>query len=515
MDQNEWKEWVLQAEEEYRMEAELGQPVRLKVRMKGDSTNGTNGNGGTPVDPDGDLQFAILSSGTAEIFGTELARDQEYEFQGRKVAVFSWTGCKLKISSHHHKKQPDNITLEEVDDGDHLNFCHLIVPPSLHVQGTPSAEYVAGETPMASYLNVHLALEEARADSLTSQGFVEDEHRMEGPRVLIVGPSDSGKTSLAKILLNYAIKEGRTPLFVDIDPGEASVTIPGSLSATPLVRPLDAEDEFSTTPLTSSTAPFVLYHGYPRPGEHQALYKAQVEKLAEVVGRKVAVDGEVRTSGLIIDTPSQFTESAGKELLQHTMRMLRVTVVLVIGDERLYSELSRNAARDALGVAVVRLAKSGGVVSRDAKYRKQSDHRAVREYFYGTRRSEISAYSTPVVFGEVNVRRVGEIPAYLTLGSDSHLSQTRMVRVDPGDVLLNSVLALTNVEAPMPGSGGAEGKAETKDADDEARVAMGKVEGFVVVSEVSEEKKRMAMLVPAPGRLPRRYYVMGGLKWRE
>ncbi|KAJ3050643.1 Cleavage polyadenylation factor subunit clp1, partial [Quaeritorhiza haematococci] len=42
----------------------------------------------------------------------------------------------------------------------------------------------------------------------------------EGPRVMIVGPADVGKTALSKILLNYAVKQGRKPLFVDIDPNE-------------------------------------------------------------------------------------------------------------------------------------------------------------------------------------------------------------------------------------------------------------------------------------------------------
>ncbi|KXS20132.1 Clp1-domain-containing protein [Gonapodya prolifera JEL478] len=390
------------------MEAEFGQPVYLK-----------------------------LTSGTAEVFGTELAKDTEYEFQGRKVAVFSWTGC------------------------------------TLMVKGTPITEYTAGETPMASYLNAHLALELVRADAHESQGY-DEEHRTEGPRVLIVGPSDSGKTSLTKILLNYAIKEGRSPLFVDIDPGEGTVTVPGSLSATPLVRPLDVEDEFSATPLTSSTAPFVVYHGYPRPGDHGALYKAQVGRLAEVVEKKVASDVDVRTSGFIINSPSQFTESLGKELMYHAIRALRASVILVIGDERLYSELSRNASKESHSVSVVKLAKSGGVVNRDAKFRKQLEHRAVREYFYGTKRSEISAYSTPIVFTEMNVRRVGEIAAYLTLGAESRLSQTRMVRVDPGDALLNSVLALTSVEAPPPGDKG-------EHMEDEDKIAVAAVAGFAVV----------------------------------
>ena len=36
----------------------------------------------------------------------------------------------------------------------------------------------------------------------------------------LVGPTDAGKSSLAKILLNYAVRMGVAPLLVDLDIGE-------------------------------------------------------------------------------------------------------------------------------------------------------------------------------------------------------------------------------------------------------------------------------------------------------
>ena len=63
---------------------------------------------------------------------------------------------------------------------------------------------------MHSYLNVHLALEQIRESISKVPG-------QSGPRVLIVGPQECGKDSLSKILLNYSVKQSRTPLFVDID----------------------------------------------------------------------------------------------------------------------------------------------------------------------------------------------------------------------------------------------------------------------------------------------------------
>ena len=64
------------------------------------------------------------------MFGTELAIDTEYSISGKKLAVFTWHGCELEI------------------------------------KGTCAVEYNAGDTPMQSYLNVHVALEQMREDAL-------------------------------------------------------------------------------------------------------------------------------------------------------------------------------------------------------------------------------------------------------------------------------------------------------------------------------------------------------------
>ena len=41
-----------------------------------------------------------------------------------------------------------------------------------------------------------------------------------GPRLMITGPTDVGKTTLCRILCNYAVREGRSPLYIDLDIGQ-------------------------------------------------------------------------------------------------------------------------------------------------------------------------------------------------------------------------------------------------------------------------------------------------------
>jgi polyribonucleotide 5'-hydroxyl-kinase len=117
-----------------------------------------------------------LTEGQGEIFGTELAPNQTYRFQGRKAAVFTWTGCKIETT------------------------------------GSNVVEYVGHETSMETNLNIHVALENLREEAERNDAV--------GPRVMIVGPGDVGKTSMAKTLLGYGARNGNSVVLVDIDPEE-------------------------------------------------------------------------------------------------------------------------------------------------------------------------------------------------------------------------------------------------------------------------------------------------------
>ncbi|CAG8659890.1 13289_t:CDS:2, partial [Racocetra fulgida] len=106
------------------------------------------------------------------------------------------------------------------------------------------------------------------------------------------GPRDVGKTSLSKILLAYALRQSRQPIFVDLD---GSITMPGTLTATPINQIIDVEEGFGSSATTSpslgsSLLPIVYYYGYSDPGENIKLYKVLTTKLAQSVKRRIAED---------------------------------------------------------------------------------------------------------------------------------------------------------------------------------------------------------------------------------
>ena len=161
-----------------------------------------------------------LMSGRAEIFGTELVVETLYKFtNGAKFAIFTYHGCQVTVKGN------------------------LEVSP-----------YTSKETPMVMYANLHAALEQSRSEAEAKRQEAEarvqaaEKKRLEaeqahddvaikrhiqerqthekekrearGPTVLVVGPTDVGKSTLCRLLLNYAVRMGRTPLFADLDVGQ-------------------------------------------------------------------------------------------------------------------------------------------------------------------------------------------------------------------------------------------------------------------------------------------------------
>ncbi|GJJ71306.1 polyribonucleotide 5'-hydroxyl-kinase [Entomortierella parvispora] len=427
------KEWILDEENELRIEIDFDTKVKLR-----------------------------LVTGTAEIFGTELGQNVDYEFSGRKIAIFTWHGCKLLVT------------------------------------GTCSVEYFAAETPMVSYLNMHLALEQRRV--LASQG----NNNGQGPRVLIVGPNDVGKTSLSKMLLSYGLRQSRQPIYVDLDCSEGSITMPGCLTATPLTEMIDVEEGFGSSATSAPTAgsavmPLAYYYGFPSPKDNTKLYNVLLARLAKSVKRRLDEDEAAKKSGIVIDT-NGLIDATGYEIIANCIKEFAVDVIIVLGHERLFSDMTRLHQKP--GVSVVKLAKSGGVVERDSSFRRLTQNQKIREYFYGTAKSELAPYSTMINYHDVEILRVGEgslaPSSALPIGEDRKVSETHVVKVEPGEHLLHSVLAVSNADKMQ-----------------EPEILETNLAGFIYVSEVHEARKKLTVLSPCPGRIPKKFWWLGSLKWAE
>lgn len=168
---------------------------------------------------------------------------------------------------------------------------------------------------MTSYANLHFAIEKTR-DEAAIEG-------KDGPRVLLVGPENAGKTSLVKLLTAYAIRCGHQPVVVNVDPKEGMLSIPGSLSAATFTSILDLEVGWGSSPTNGPSPvpvklPLVYHLGLANPEENTSAYKAITGRLALSVINRLKDDIEAKDAGCLIDTPGIISQGkSGYDLIQH------------------------------------------------------------------------------------------------------------------------------------------------------------------------------------------------------
>ncbi|KAI8629313.1 Pre-mRNA cleavage complex II protein Clp1-domain-containing protein [Xylariaceae sp. FL1651] len=428
--------------------------------------------------PHGSTLTIKLVSGTAEKDGTELAPNTPYTFAATKTKINTWHGCTLEIT-----------------------------PPASGTYDAYTSEPTADETPMVSYLNLHFKLEGLRAAAQRSAQM--------GPRVLVVGPANAGKTSLVRTLACWATRMGRQPLVVNTDAREGMLTLPGTLSAAVFATLVDITTDWGSLPSSGASAipvklPLAYYYGLPRPDDNPKLFKRLLSRLAVAATSRLAEDPDVKTAGMVIDTGGMPTGARGAtyyDFVAHIVAEFSVNIVVVLGSERVGSEMQKRFAGQttSLGetVTVVSLDKSGGVIERDASFMQLIHESAIREYFFGNAKMTLSPFTQQVDFTAVSIWRINEAPSKTSAdGSgitndegDAYIDT--LEKAEPSLMLQNCVLAVAC--------------ASVRDAPDTIRDA--NVMGFVYVADVDEKRRRLRILAPVSARLGDRPLLWGS--WPE
>ncbi|KAF9246410.1 Pre-mRNA cleavage complex II protein Clp1-domain-containing protein [Melanogaster broomeanus] len=479
------KEWLLDAETEYRFELDPGTSLAIK-----------------------------LVRGHAEVFGAELAEGKTYLFGSEcKAAVFTWQGCTLEMRR-------------------------------------PSTEYVSEETPMIAYANLHMAFEQMRVRALRvlhgSPASDNDQNaNTEPPRVLILGPENSGKTTICKILSNYAVRVGQnwSPLLVNVDPSEGAWTVPGTISAAAVRSPIataspanplgSAATSAATALASNALIPLTYWYGHADTKRNPQLLDRLIRNLGMNVVERQDNDPEARVSGLIVDTPSSFasgpSSGSGADnrhmLIKACIDAFRINVVLVVGHEKLNAEMQRLYGSR---LTVVKIPKSGGVVELDHSYRERVHNHQLHVYMYGQTIDPppgvpsavvggeaateliLSPSSTIIKFGDLTIYRVGEETmapsSALPIGAARVLSEIQPTVIDPASStsrVLNKVLALL---APF--------HADENERYDEEIMDL-YVIGFLIITNLDIPNKKMTVLAPNQGSLVGRTAVVGSFEWTE
>lgn len=402
--------------------------------------------------------LVTLKSGTAEMFGTELPPNRELHLSG-KGSIFTWQGCQFSYTAVNGPK------------------------------GLMS-DYTTEDTPyMTMAINLHFALEKMRHDG-------------NSPRVLIAGPPNSGKTSLAKILLAYATKCDRRPIYVSLDQASVSLSPPGGVHAVQITDLLDVESYggFGSSEISGpqKLQPLILlskYYGLEKATDNFKLFKRAVSQLAVPVMSRLQTDPEARKSGLIIDSPRiPGNKTSELSLLGDVVSDFGVNAIVVIGNERLYADLMKKYPAGASPAPTVVKVPAFACMDDDESYSRDAQQQQIQKYFYGDSNDmKLAPRIVTVDFSALQVFRVKPSTQF------DDATEPPLEKVADPNILSNTVLAILHA---------AHGSSEGEILDSE-------VLGYVYISEVDEEKQKVKILSPVPGRLPNKVMLLGDTRYHE
>ncbi|KAF3767163.1 hypothetical protein M406DRAFT_328258 [Cryphonectria parasitica EP155] len=410
-----------------------------------------------------------LVYGIADRDGTELALNKWYRFSGTRSKISTARGCTMEI------------------------------------EGSCDRQRVAELTPATSastvHMNLHVLLDRLRHEAVGAKP------PTTGPRVMIVGPNSVGKTTMARTLTAYAVKTGFQPIVVNMNPREGMLPLPGTLTAATFATMMTIESEgtgaWSGTP-TSGPAevqpklPLVYYYGREHATDDLQLYKEVASKLAGAVTSRMSEDNDAKTAGLIIDTPGVGLVGklgdAEMEIMAHVIEEFSVNAIIVLGSHAGSEALRKrfHGEKTTLGdvINVVSLdEKPDGVVENDQAWLLACQHAAIKEYFYGDSKTTLSAPKQMVDFDSVTIYRVPD-------PTDSP-ELRGLERLDPSPALSHWTMPVMNAKA--------------NESPESIRTAS--VQGFVYITDVNKDRRKISILAPASGRDPQKPLLLGS--WPE
>ena len=382
--------------------------------------------------------------------------------------------------------------------------------------------YVSSETEAnVAYVNTHAQLEAMRDDALSST--------TGGPRVLLAGPADCGKSSLARVLTAYAVKLGRCPLFVDLDASQSMVSVPGTMAAIPVSSDSINADRYCTSSVmsggdNSTQMPLVFWYGSQDLLSYPDLYKAQLTTMGNKVSDRLTNDSEAGASGVIVNAPG-WIEDLGYEYLLHAIESFQINVVLVLGHDRLYSMLGSHFKKKETGgpaPKLIKLPRNGGAVSRDASFRTASRSECIKQYFYGNAKRNNLTTPTPqqyqfspslleVPLGSVHLYQFSSVSlssSLLPISAKQSTDPIQLTKIATSQITAKfqrSILAVCHPSAVR----------KYEESGSARELYLAGVAGFVVVEKVDVEKSSLSLLSPCAGSLPSCHLLVGDIVWVE
>lgn len=147
--------------------------------------------------------------------------------------------------------------------------------------------------------------------------------------------------------------------------------------------------------------PCLYFYGATSPSENPKIYRKMMSRLAFSVNGRLAAMNDPLKSGAIICAATEC-----EDYISDIQEQFRANLVLVVGNERLHNNITKTL-QNRTGCTILKLPKSGGVVTKDNTFRRNQMQFQFQRYFYGPKH-EYSPFSITLNFSEVHIRRLGE-----------------------------------------------------------------------------------------------------------
>lgn len=212
-------------------------------------------------------------------------------------------------------------------------------------------------------------------------------------------------------------------------------------------------------------------------------------------------------------------------MLLHTVDALRISVILIMGHDRLYSMMNSHFNKlPQYKLKIIKLPRSGGVVSRDANFRRQLRSQATKRYFYGgtivnpaassgsssknNRVPQLTPFLAHLPFGEVTLFRLSSVALSASLLPVAGTQATEPVQLTPVEIteqLQHSLLAVCHPNAVQ----------RYEESGQARELYESGIAGFVIVERVLTDTDMLHLLSPCAGALPSHTLLIGDITWME
>lgn len=342
---------------------------------------------------------------------------------------------------------------------------------------------------------------------------------------------------LSSIAFSLAVKLGRCPMLVDIDPSQNMLSVPGTIGATPIKAAsldISAHASFDYS-IACGTSPLVYWYGSTDISTNPALYRALLDKLGVNIDARLEGDIDAKADGFVVNTSGDLEGESYKCLL-HAIHALRVNVILVIGDDRLYSMLTNHLNKlpvaisssssaavvmpdttgHLLGPKIIKLPRSGGAVPRNPSFRRSCRSLAIKQYFNGQTKvssggntlSQFTPFLLELSFSDLSIKKLSGLSLASSMLPVAAKQSTDPVQLHPVNISLALKHAVLAVCHPHAWS-------QYERNGNASELYLAGVSGFVAVENVDLDREILSLLCPSQGDLPTRVLLLSDINWME